>query len=98
MLPARLLDLKLDSDDFVEALDDMRKLLGRRAAKPSAYALHGKGANLTDLDPGPLWQLWRLEFIRERKTGTLRLAGQRDRYDCTGAIIEYVVTKDENRS
>ena len=29
---ARLLDLKLDSDDFIEAFDDMRKLLRCRAA------------------------------------------------------------------
>ena len=36
--------------------------------------------------------------MRERKTGALRLAGQRYRYDGTGAIIEYVVTEDENRT
>ena len=36
--------------------------------------------------------------MRERKTGALRPTGQRYRYDCTGAIIEYVMTKDENRA
>ena len=36
--------------------------------------------------------------MRERKTGALRLAGQRYRYDRTGTIIENVVTKDENRT
>ena len=65
---------------------------------PCADALHGKGADLADLDPGPLRQLWRLQFMRERKTGTLGLAGQRYRYDCTGAIIKYIVTKNENRT
>ena len=88
----RLLDLKLDSDNFIEALDDMRKIFGGRAAKPRAYSFNGKGANLADFDPGRLGQLWRLEFMRERKPGTLRLAGQRYCYDGTRTIIEYVVT------
>jgi hypothetical protein len=97
-LSACLLDLKLDSDNFIEAFDDMRKLFGCRAAKPRAYAFNGKGANLADFDPGRLSQFWRLEFMRERKTGTLRLAGQRHCYDGTGAIIEYIVTKYEDRA
>src|SRR3990172_12084036 len=36
--------------------------------------------------------------MRERKTGTLRLADQRYRYDRAGAIIEHVVTEDEYRT
>ena len=48
---------KSGSNDFIEALYNVRKFFGRSSAKPCTYALHRKGANLADLDPGPLWQL-----------------------------------------
>ncbi len=70
----------------------MRQLFWCRAAKPRAYSFNGKGANLADFDPGRLWQFWKLEFMRQRKSGTLRLAGKRYCYYSTGAIIEYIVT------
>ena len=42
---------KLDSDDFIQTLDDKRKLLRARATKLRADALNGQGSNLADLDP-----------------------------------------------
>ena len=44
----------LDSDNFIETVDDMRKLLWYRATELCADALDGKRANLADLDPRTL--------------------------------------------
>ena len=42
---------QLDSDDFIEALHDMRKFFWRGATESCTNALDGKGADLADLDP-----------------------------------------------
>ena len=59
VLPARPHQLKLDSDDLIETLDDKRKLLRRRATELRADSLNGERSNLADLDPRALSQLRR---------------------------------------
>jgi len=90
-LPARPHQLKLDSDDLIESLDDKRKLLRRRATELRANALNGKSPNLADLDPRAFLELWRFQFVSKRKSRALRLAGQRNRNDGTGTLVEHVV-------
>ena len=51
---------ELDSDDFIETLDDKRKLLRCRPIELRADALNGQGSNLADLDPRTFIQLRRL--------------------------------------
>lgn len=42
---------RLDSDNLIQALDHLGKLLGRTAAEPCSDALYRKRANLADFDP-----------------------------------------------
>ena len=50
---------RLDSDDLIETLNDLRNLLGRGATESRADAFDRQRANLADLDPRALRQFRR---------------------------------------
>jgi len=88
--------LLLSPDDLIQAFNYEIQLLGGCPSDPLGESLNGKGPNLADLDPGFLGEFGAIEFQIERKAGLLWLACQGNGYDGAGALVENIVTKNQD--
>ena len=74
--------------NLVQAFEHLRQLLRRGPAEALPDPLGRERPDLTDLHPGTLRQAGRGQLQRERKSGPLRLARQRDRKHRPRPLVE----------
>jgi hypothetical protein len=90
-------NLVLGTDDLVEALDDLLEFFGSDSTDPCPKPLGRKCTDLADLYPRPLRKPRSRKFKSERKTGPWLLTRDRYRDDCTGTLIENLLTENQHR-
>src|SRR5215831_18826663 len=86
------------AENLIQTFQHLREFLRRCPTEAPPNPLDRKRTDLTDLHPGALWQAWCGQLERERKSGALRLARQRDCNHSSGPLVEDVVTEDQHRA